>query len=133
MGYSNYNLKQQYLQHSVMTASPSELVVMLYDACIKNLKLADISLTERNDKDGANTYFIKSQKIIMELVNSLDTSFPISEQLLEIYDFLLKSIREMNIKKNVDSLPGILDILTSMRDTWEAAAKSLSRGTSEVG
>jgi flagellar protein FliS len=133
MEYSKHNLKQQYLQHSVMTASPSELLIMLYDACIKNLKLADIYLSERNDKDAANTHFLKAQKIIMELVNSLDTSFPISENLLEIYNFLLRSIRDMNIKKNVDELPQILDILTSMRDTWEAASKSQTGGSSVVG
>jgi flagellar protein FliS len=130
--HSKQNLKQQYLQQSVMTATPAELLIMLYDACIKNLKLAEICLTERHDLDGSNTHFIKAQKIIMELVTSLDTSYEISASLLEIYNFLLRTIRDMNIKKEVTLLPQVLEILTSLRDTWETAAK-LQSSSSEVG
>ncbi len=43
MSYKIRNLKQEYLTQSVMTASPAELIIMLYDSCIKNLKLAEIS------------------------------------------------------------------------------------------
>ena len=59
----------------------------------------------------------------MELVNCLDTSFEISKHLLSIYDFLLYSIREMNIKKDLARLPDILEILGSLRDTWEQIAR----------
>ncbi len=130
--HSKQNLKQQYLQQSVMTATPAELLIMLYDACIKNLRLAEICLTERHDLDGSNAHFIKAQKIIMELVTSLDTSYEISASLLEIYNFLLRTIRNMNIKKEVTLLPQVLEILTSLRDTWETAAKLQAAG-SEVG
>jgi len=124
MNYKNHNLKQEYLKQSVMTATPPELIVMLYDSCVKNLKLAEISLKERRDFSGANTHFLQAQKIIMELASCLDTSFELSAQLLGIYDFLLYAVRTMNTKKDIDMLPGVLDILTSLRDTWQTVAKT---------
>jgi flagellar protein FliS len=120
----NYNnLRKEYLKQSVMTASPAELIVMLFESCIKNLKLAEICLNDKKDIATANGHFIKAQQIIMELVNCLDTSFEISKHLLSIYDFLLYSIREMNIKKDLARLPDILEILGSLRDTWEQIAR----------
>lgn len=133
MGYQKNNLKQEYLKQSVMTATPAELIVMLFDACIKNLKLAEICLEEHGSLDSANLYFQKAQKIIMELVNGLDTSQELSSQLLEIYDFLLHAMREMNSKKDISLLPDVLDILASLRDTWQKIARPRYVCSSEVG
>lgn len=123
MNQYSRNSKQEYLKQSVLTASPTELIVMLYDACIKSLKLAEIYLTEKKDIPNTNEYLLKSQKIILELINSLDTSVEISQQLLPIYDYLLRSIRTMNIKKDLSELPDVLEILTSLRETWQQIAK----------
>lgn len=124
MDYRKLNLKQEYLTQSVLTASPADLIVMLFDSCIKNLRLAEICLSENNDLNKTNLHFQKAQQIIMELVNCLDTSFELSAQLLDIYDFLLRTLREMNIKKDLSLMPDVLDILTSMRDTWQLISKS---------
>lgn len=131
MDYIKNNLKQEYLKQSVMTASPADLIVMLYDSCIKNLKLAEMCCDDYKDIAGSGEHLIQAQKIIMELVNGLDTSIEISTQLLTIYDYLLYEIRTMNVKKDFTRLPGVLDILSSMRDTWERASKLLNV-TSEV-
>lgn len=132
MDYRKMNLKQEYLKQSVLTASPAELIVMLFDSCIKNLKRAEICLTDNHDISGANTYFITSQEILMELISSLDSGVELSSQLLNIYDFLLHAIRNMNIKKDLTQLPDILEILTSMRDTWQTISKSSYSLTQEV-
>lgn len=124
MDYRRANLKQEYLKQSVMTASPAELIVMLFDSCIKNLKLAEICFKDNNDIDGTNRHFINAQQIISELISCLDTGVELSEKLLGIYSFLLKTMREMNIKKDFSFLPDVLDILTSMRDTWQTISKA---------
>ncbi len=123
MNYNTNALKQEYLTQSVMTASPAELVVMLFDACIKNVKLAVLSLEGTPNPDKANTYFIKAQMIIDELVGSLDPAIELSGQLLPIYDFLLRSLRDMNIKKDASGSDDLLEILQSLRDTWQQIAR----------
>lgn len=123
------NLKEEYLRQSVMTATPAELLVMLFDACIKNLKIAEMALEKPANYMKANESFIKAQKIISEMIATLDMSFEISAQLLPIYEYLLRSIRQMNVRKDLSDLPGVLDILKSQRDTWEQISK-LPSGTS---
>lgn len=127
MNYMKAQLRDEYLKQSVMTASPAELVVMLFDACIKNLKLAEILLNEEGRIGDAGVRLTKAQEIIGELMASLNLEIPLSHQLLPIYQFLLSSLREMNLKKDLSQLPGILDILESMRSTWEQVAKTAVR------
>lgn len=131
MNFMKNNLRQEYLKQSVMTASPAELVVILLDSCIKNVKLMDICL-EGKDINGVNNHCLKAQKIILELVNCLDTSFELSTNLLSIYDFLLFSLREMNAKKDLEKLPEVLNILVSIRDTWQQISKPNCSCSSEV-
>jgi flagellar protein FliS len=130
--YRKVNLKQEYLKQSVLTASPSELIVMLFDACIKYIRLAEIDLTDHKNYSAANTHFINAQQIIMELINCLDTSIELATQLLEIYEFLLRTLRDMNVKKDLTLLPDVLSILVSMRDTWQQISKASYTVTSEV-
>lgn len=124
MDYRKANLKQEYLKQSVLTASPTELIVMLFDACIKNLKLAEISLVDNKDVSNAHKYLMNAQDIITELINCLDSGVDLSAQLLDIYEFLLRTIRGMNIKKDLSPLPDVLEILSSMRDTWQQISKA---------
>ena len=132
MDYRKANLRQEYLKQSVLTASPADLIVMLFDACIKYLKLAEICLTDSADISGAHMHFIDAQQIIMELVNCLDPNVELSTQLLDIYDFLLRTLREMNLKKDLTLLPDVLEILTSMRDTWRKISRSAYTPASEA-
>lgn len=113
------NLKEEYLRQSVMTATPSELLVMLYDGCIRNLKLAELAMEAPADYMKVNERMVKAQKIISELIGSLDMSYEISTQLLPIYDYLLRTLRTMNVKKDLSQLPTVLEILKAQRDTWE--------------
>lgn len=116
-------LGQEYLYRSVMTASPAELIVMLFDACIKDVKLAAMALEEKNDLMKANTYFVKAQKIIAELMSSLDMDVEISGQLLPIYEFMLHTLMHANVQKDTSALPGVIEILTAQRDTWKQIAQ----------
>ena len=61
----------QYKQNEVATATPGKLLLMLYNAALKNLKLSRIGVEEK-DFEKANTYLGKSQDIVMELMASLD-------------------------------------------------------------
>ncbi|MBE6913433.1 MAG: flagellar export chaperone FliS [Ruminococcaceae bacterium] len=116
-------LGQEYLYRSVMTASPAELIVMLFDACIKDVKLAAMALEEKHDLMKANTYFVKAQKIIAELMSSLDMDVEISGQLLPIYEFMLHTLMHANVQKDTSALPGVIEILTAQRDTWKQIAQ----------
>ncbi len=119
--------KDVYLKQGIMTASPIELIIMLYDGCRKNLMQAERAVA-RNDNAAAHKHFIKAQDIISELVNSLDMRYEISEQLLDLYEFMLVQIADMNVSKKIEAMPPVLEMLETLRGTWQEIADKQQRG-----
>lgn len=110
--------RREYQKQSVMTAGPAGLVAMLYDACIKNIKLAEIAFEENKDIVAVSNCLIKAQKIVSELISCLDMSIALSNDLLQIYEFILRELRMANARKDMKRLEPLIPILQSMRDTW---------------
>jgi flagellar protein FliS len=111
------NPQDAYRRQNVLTASPIELIVMLYDGLRKNIILAERAI-KRRDMESANSHLIKAQNIVSELMNCLDLSFQISEDLMRIYDFLFRGLVECNVKKNADNLQDYLAIVDDLRGAW---------------
>ena len=109
------NLKEEYLRQSIMTASPAELTVMLFNGCIKDLRLAEVAMEEPADLLKVNEYLIKAQKILSELMGSLDLSYELSGQLLPIYSYLLREIRHMYCCLSAEKAKAVSRIPRNMR------------------
>lgn len=116
---SQYN---QYKQQSAMTAAPGELTLMLYEGCVKDLKLAKIKIEEK-DFVKANEYSQKAQAILFELMRTLDTRYEVGKQLLSLYEFILDLVVQSNVKKDTVRLDQALEFVTEIRDTWKQAVK----------
>lgn len=116
------NPYQQYQQQSVMTASPGELVVMLYNGCIRFIKQA-MECIESKDLEGAHKAIIRAQDIILEFMTTLDMKYEISHNLLALYDYLHRRLVEANTKKDVVILEEVLTFVTELRDTWAEVVK----------
>lgn len=120
-------MSQAYLEQSVMTAGPGELTLMLYEGCIKFLRKAKDSVIEKNVQK-SHEFFMKSEMILRQLCDSLDMSYKISEDLLNLYSFWIDEITSANIDKNPDTvsetIDPVIDMLISLRDSWKEAVKS---------
>lgn len=114
---SNAVLLNKYQSDSVMTASPVDLIIMLYEALIKQVKLGDIFI-EQGDFERANQHLSKAQDIISELLNSLDFRYPLSTDLMRLYDFMLQELTQINLHKNRERVPAILEIIGSLKSAW---------------
>lgn len=119
-----------YRKQSVLTASPAELIVLLYEGLKKDLLLAKRHI-ERGQPSEAHERLMKAQAIVVELVGSLDMSVEMSEQLLDIYEFLIISMAEANLKKDAALLPPLIDIVSELKEAWEAVAAQ-NRGILEL-
>lgn len=119
------NPYQQYKRQDVMMASPIELIVMLYTGCIKQLKLARMSI-EKIDYEKTNVCMQKAQDIIVELSVSLDFSYEISKEIMDIYSFILSQIIDININKDVEKLNKVIEIIENLRSTWIQVQKQTS-------
>lgn len=113
---------QQYQQSSIMTASPEELTLMLYNGAIKFINLAKIHI-ENKEIEKANNAIKRAQDIIMELNNTLDMKYEISNNLRSIYTFIMEKLLDANIKKDNKFLDEALPLIEEIRDTWKEAIK----------
>ena len=119
--------QENYRKHDVLTANPLDIVIMLYDGIRKNITLARRAI-ERKDMVSAHNKLIKAQDIVNELINCLDLSIPLSEDLLRIYDFILHSLGEANLKKDASSLGDVLEITENLRGAWHELSQSVRDG-----
>lgn len=112
----------QYQQNSIMTATPEELTLMLYNGCIKGIRLAKVGLEEK-DYEKANLYMCKAQAIIRELRGTLDMKYDISKNLYDLYTYFLDRLIEANVKKESGILDEVEQFVADLRDTWAEAMK----------
>ncbi|RKD32340.1 flagellar export chaperone FliS [Thermohalobacter berrensis] len=116
------NAYQQYQQNSIMTASPEELTLMLYNGAIKFIKQGKIFI-EQNNMEKANNSIIRAQDIISELNITLNMDYEISKNLRSLYTFILDRLMQANIKKDISILDEVLPLIEELRDTWQEAMK----------
>ncbi|EQC44860.1 flagellar protein FliS [Bacteriovorax sp. BSW11_IV] len=125
----NYGLGA-YKKTSVHTASKEQILLMLYQAAIKNCKKA-MEAIEQRDIAKKGEYIGKLQDIVIELNNSLDFDIGgnISQELSSLYDFILFSSTQANIKIDREPLEGCLNVLTTLYEGWSEAIKQLKKET----
>ena len=121
--------RNRYLETSIQTASPQQLLIMLYDGAIRFCKLG-IEAIKRKDYEDANTQLTKAQQIISEFQITLDRSIPISGDLSRLYDYFYTRLIQANIHKQVEPAEEVLGYLQELRETWMEAAIQLKQGTS---
>jgi flagellar protein FliS len=112
------NPYQSYQQNSVNTASPGDLTLMLYNGCLKFIHLSKKAIEDKNI-EAKNTNLLKAQKIIQELMVTLNMDSSISKQLLPLYDYLNRRLMEANVQNNIEILNEVEGFVTEFRDTWK--------------
>lgn len=125
-----------YKKTSIHTASKEQILLMLYQAAIKNCKKA-IEAIETNNISAKGEHIGKMQDIIIELHNSLDFKVggEIATELSSLYDYLIFASTQANIKIDASHLEGCLNVLTTLYDGWTKAVKEIrntNTGTAEA-
>ena len=108
----------QYNQNKILTASPAELTLMLYDGAIKFCNIAIMGI-EQGDVQKAHNNIMKVQKIIEEFQLTLNFKYEIANDFNNVYNYLMRRLREANMTKDKAILEEIDEHLHTMRDTWK--------------
>ena len=113
----------QYQQTQVMTASPMELIIMMYDECITTLDRADKAFElEGGDRIQAlNNTVLHAEDIIAELAVSLDMEKggEIAKNLHRLYDFMIYHLSQGNINQNRKCIADVRKMMAEMREAWQ--------------
>ncbi len=112
------NAINAYQRNAIMTASPAELTLMLYEGAIKFCNIGIMAI-EKKEIEKANTNLKKAQNIISELRASLDRKYPVWEDFERVYDYIYRRLVEGNMKKDAEIIEDALKYIREMRDTWK--------------
>ena len=108
----------EYTTNKILTASPAEVTLMLYEGAIKFCNIAIVSI-EHGEIEKAHLNIKKTQRIIEEFRNTLDHKYPVAEDFDRIYVYLLQRLLQANIKKDTAILEEVNTHLRSVGNTWK--------------
>lgn len=114
----------QYRSHAATTASPAQLVLMLFDGALSEVARAERGLTaEPADLADVNDCLARAQAIVTELSSTLDRERGgiIAENLAALYAFSLEQLIDANVRKSAEPLTAVTTTITELRDAWETA------------
>lgn len=117
------NAAQAYGSRKVETASPAELVLMLYEGAIKFCNIAMDGI-EKKDYEKVNTNIKKARNIIVELQSTLDHKYEVSKDFDIVYTYIFNKLVEANMRKDPELLTEALNEIRDMRDNWKIVMRT---------
>lgn len=115
-GYAEYN------RNKILTASPAELTLLLYEGAIKFCNIAIIGL-EQNDMEKVHINIKKAEDIIIEFQSTLNRKYAVAEDFDNVYKYIYQLLVDANIHKDKELLERALNEIRGMRDTWKEVMK----------
>ncbi|NMC31985.1 MAG: flagellar export chaperone FliS [Veillonellaceae bacterium] len=113
-----------YKRQQVMTASPAELTLMLYNGAIRFINESIMAL-ESGDMTKCNNSNVKAQNIVHEFMATLDMQYEISQNWAALYEYIHYRLVQANLKKDRAMLVEARELLTELRDAWHQAMKAV--------
>jgi flagellar protein FliS len=119
---SAYSPTAAYRDASVLTASPGQLVVMLYDGAERFLRQARHAMQE-GDLARANNRMQRAEAIIDELQATLNfDAGEVAERLRAIYLFCRRHLSEARLERDPERIGEVLGLLGDLREAWATIA-----------
>ena len=127
------NPYQNYFANQVQTASPEQILIMLYDGAIRFLRQARQAMDDE-DRIGMLEKKSRAVAIITELANSLDfeTGGEVAENLDGLYWYMSRELMRANGQEGAEALEASENILEELRDGWVQAIEA-NRPEAEEG
>ena len=116
------NAYAQYNNNKVLTASPAELTLLLYEGAIKFCNIAMMGIEEKNIQK-AHDNIKKAQAIIEELQATLNHSYKVAEDFDNVYRYIYDLLVHANMHKDKEILERALTEIRGMRYTWKEVMK----------
>lgn len=117
----------QYQRSKILTASPAELTLMLYEGAIKFGNIA-IDAIEAKEVEKAHEHIIKVQRIIQEFRSTLNMKYPVAQDFENVYSYLASRLVEANVKKDAEIMREVVEHLRTMRETWIEVMRKNKQG-----
>ncbi len=122
------NAPNAYLKTKVMTASPEQLRLMLYDGAIKYLRQARKAMNEK-DYEGVYNAIVRAQKITLELSTSInhDMNPELSSRMVGLYNYIYRRLIDANVERDYTAIDESIKLYEYERETWVMALERLAK------
>lgn len=123
----NYGANQ-YRQTAVKTANRGQILIMLYEGAIKNVKMATLAI-QKKDIAAKGVAIGKAHDIVNELVNTLDFEVggKIADDLERLYNFMIERLMKANLENSVEHLQTVQKLLETLLEGWKTAVEQVNR------
>lgn len=114
---------RNYRAAAVNTATPGQLVLMLFDGALRNVAtaLAGFEIEAVGPRiEQINNQLLKAQAILRELQSSLDLKVggEFGRTMWALYDFMIERLRVANFAKDPEPIRVVERLLGEVRDAW---------------
>ncbi len=113
-----------YQNQSILTASPGQLVLLMYDGALRFMAQAraGFALDADNPRriEVINTALLRTQAILHEMRANLnmEAGGEVAENLDRLYDYHLRRLMQSNLRKDEEPLIEVEGLIRTLRDAW---------------
>jgi len=113
---------------AVKTANPGQILIMLYEAAIRNVKKA-IQCLDANDIAGKGQAIVKTHDIVNELLNTLnfDVGGQVARDLERLYGYMSEQLLQANLNNSKPPLESVLKNLETLLSAWKVAVLEVQK------
>lgn len=114
------NQTNPYLKTKILTATPEELRLMLYEGALKFCHQAVVALQEKNYDNSYGT-LMRAQRIVMELSSSLNhkQAPDLCERLGALYTYIYRRLIDANFSHDIAAVQEAIKLLEFEKQTWK--------------
>lgn len=119
------NAIARYKAVQINTASPGQVLLMLYDGIFRFLGEAKDAL-QKDELARFGERVGRTHAILSELVTGLNPTLApeLCQNLENLYFFCMSQLVQANLKKSSKEIDDVLRVLTPLRDAWATAVRS---------
>lgn len=123
------NQSQEYLKNAVMTATPEQLQLMLYDGAIR-FALRGGEGIRAGDREASFNALDRAQRIVLELNSGIraDVNPELAEQMAALYSFVYRRLVDANLNQDIQAIDEAVRILRHQRETWVMLMEKIRDG-----
>ncbi|MCI8645245.1 MAG: flagellar export chaperone FliS [Firmicutes bacterium] len=113
---------QQYKEQSVMTMTPGEMLLLLYDELLKRLMRAELAL-DKEEYELFGQSVTRCKEIVQYLKDTLNYEYPISHELRQMYDFFLYELSRIEAGRKKEVITELKPLVKELREAFQEAGK----------
>jgi flagellar protein FliS len=118
--------RARFVDDSIATASPKQLLCLLYDRLALDVQRA-IAALQASDRAEATRHAQHAQEIVFELRASLEVeAWDGGPALASLYGWLITELGKVIVHGDADAAQGCARVIEPLREAWREAASTAS-------